>query len=268
MLLDGNEHKALTYPEMMMYIDTDPTICLSRIGLRDRRGENKITLEELQRCESYHTTMFGYTKTHVRSIDTDQEVNGQKVNWIDTIIGWCQQISLGKEPDQLTSPIKENLGKRDWWKDCNSSETDLEREQADDEPRNNIEDLIEPIKIEGSQNENRNRLCLIKLKYGPLIYRFALPDWKLTNDRFLQEIERAWPELKNKEFSLSWKLIEKNKTGKCEDRDLNESLDYIELIDGNEVDVIMEYDIQLQIKTTDVYPPNNFTCNGTSDPTL
>jgi hypothetical protein len=84
----------------------------------------------------------------------------------------------------------------------------------------------------------------------------------------LQEIERAWPELENKEISLSWKLIEKNGTGKCEDRDLNESLDYIELIDGNEVDVIMEYDIQLQNKTTDVYPSNNPTCNGTSDPTL
>ena len=268
MLLGGNEHKALTYPEMMMYIDTDPITCLNRIGLRDRRGENKITLEELHRCESYHRAMFGYTKTHVRSIDTDQEVNGQKVNWIDTIIGWCQQISLGKEPDQLTSPIKENLGKRDWWKDWNSSETDLEREQAGDEHRCNIEDLIEPIKIKWSQNESQDRLCLIKLKYGPLIYRFALPDWKLTNDRLLQEIERAWPELENKEISLSWKLIEKNKTGKCEDRDLNESLDYIELIDGNEVDVIMEYDIQLQNKTTDVYPSNNPTCNGTSDPTL
>jgi len=268
MLLDGNEHKALIHPEMMMYIDTDPATCLNRIGLRDRRGENKITLEELQRCESYHREMFGYTKTHVRSIDTDLEVNGQKVNWIDTIIGWCQQISLGKGPDQLTSPIKENLGERDWWKDWNGLETESEREQTDDDSRNNTKDLIEPIKIRESQSENRDRLCLIKLKYGPLIYRFALPDWKLTNDRLLQEIERAWPELENKKISLSWKLIEKDRTGKCEDRDLNESLDYIELIDCNEVDVIMEYDIQLQSKTTDTCPSNNLTCDETSEPTL
>jgi len=56
-LFEGND-QALTYPEMMMYIDTDPITYLSRIGWRDRRGENKITLEELQRCESYHKSMF------------------------------------------------------------------------------------------------------------------------------------------------------------------------------------------------------------------
>jgi hypothetical protein len=255
---------------MMMYIDTDPITCLSRIGSRDRRGENKITLEELQRCESYHKAMFRQIITHVRSIETDLEVNGERLNWIDTIIGWCQQLGKGKDPKQLISPIKENLGERDWWADWDGSKPEGIQEQSNDPLQVDIENLIEPLRsIHGSQLNNREELCLIKLKYGTLFYRFALQDWKLTNDRFTQEIVRAWSELEDKEIDLKWKLIEKNSNGKCEDQDLNESLDYIELIDGKEVDRIIEYEIQLQHEPAEsTCPSNNDTCSGTSGPSL
>ena len=132
MLFEGNEHKALVSPDMMMYIDTDPTTCHSRIGLRDRRGENRITLEELQKCESYHKTMFRETNIHVRSIDTGLEINGEKLNWVDTIIGWCQQLGRGKEPNHLISPVKEKLGERDWWADWDGTETEEDEEQSGD----------------------------------------------------------------------------------------------------------------------------------------
>ena len=271
MLFEGNEHKALVNPDMMMYIDTDPTTCHSRIGLRDRRGENRITLEELQKCESYHKTMFRETNIHVRSIDTDLEMNGEKLNWVDTIIGWCQQLSRGKEPNHLTSPVKENLGKRDWWADWDGTETEDEQEQSGDEPqRMDVENLIEPIRrVKESQIEQREELCLIKLRNGPFIYRFALPDWRLSNNRVKQEIEKAWPELEDKDIILSWKLIEKNNNGKCEDRDLNESLDYIELIDGKEVHRIMECEIQLLHEPAEsTCPSNKITCSGTGDAQL
>jgi hypothetical protein len=91
----------------------------------------------------------------------------------------------------------------------------------------------------------------------------------LTNNRFIQEIERAWPELEDKEINLRWKLIEKNSSGKCEDQDLNESLDYIELIDGKEVDRIIEYEIQLLHEPVEsTCPSNNVTCSGTGDLSL
>jgi deoxyadenosine/deoxycytidine kinase len=264
LLFKGNEHKALVNPDMMMYIDTDPTTCLSRIGLRDRRGENRITLEELQKCESYHKTMFRETNIHVRSIDTDLEVNGEKLNWVDTIIGWCQQLSRGKEPNHLTSPVKENLGERDWWADWDGTETEDEQEQSGYKSQEmDVENLIEPLKrIKESQSKNQEELCLIKLKYGSLMYRFALPDWKLTNNRVIQEIERAWPELLDKEINLGWKLMGKDNKGKCEDRDLNESLDYIELINGKEVDQIMECEINLPPEEN-TNPTNSATCSGT-----
>jgi len=270
MLFEGNEHTAISYPDMMMYIDTDPITCLSRIGLRDRRGENKITLEELQKCESYHKSMFRQINTHVRSIETDLEVNGEKLNWIDTIIGWCQQLGNGKDPKQLISPIKENLGERDWWADWDGSKPEDKQEQSNDLLQMDIENLIEPLRIiSESRRNNREELCLIKLKYGTLFYRFALQDWMLTNNRFIQEIERAWPELEDKEINLRWKLIEKNSSGKCEDQDLNESLDYIELIDGKEVDRIIEYEIQLLHKPAEsTCPSNNVTCSGTGDLSL
>jgi deoxyadenosine/deoxycytidine kinase len=143
MLFEGNGQKALTHPEMMMYIETDPITCLSRVGRRDRRGENRITLEELQKCESYHKTMFRETSIHVRAIETDLEVEGKKIDWVDTMIGWCQQLEEGKEPYQLTSPIKENLGERDWWIDWDGSETEEEHEQSGSISHMEFEDLIE-----------------------------------------------------------------------------------------------------------------------------
>ena len=268
MLFNGNEPRALINPAMMMYIDTDPTTCLDRIGMRNRKGENKITLDVLQKCESYHKAMFRQTDIHVKSIDRDLEVKGEKINWIDTMIGWCRQLCMGREPDRLISPIKENLGERDWWEDWNDAEPNAEvYEQSGNKTLTSIENLIEPVRwIKGTQGENREELYLIKLKYGPLFYRFALPDWILTNSRLSQEIKEAWPELEGQDMNLSWKLIEKNKEGKCEDIHLNESLIYIELMEGKTVDRIIEFEIlPVHSPTKNLDPHNTTTCSGTGE---
>jgi thymidylate kinase len=270
MLFNGNEPKVLTNPAMMMYIDTDPVTCLTRVGERDRRGENRITLEELQRCESYHKALFRHTDIHVRSIERDQELNGEKINWVDTIIRWCQQLCRGKIPNQLTSPIKENLGKRDWWEGWEGKDIDNEIQRTRRTPYMSTEDLIEPIRvIKGPRIEHREELYLLKLKYGPFMYRFTLPDWELTNDRFTQEIEEAWPELQGQDISLSWKLIEKNSNGRCEDEHLNESINYIELMDGKTVDRIIEFEILSNTGSTErPNPPRITTCSETGDAQL
>jgi pullulanase/glycogen debranching enzyme len=101
------------------------------------------------------------------------------------------------------------------------------------------------------------------------MYRFALPDWELTNDRFTQEIEEAWPELQGQDISLSWKLIEKNSNGRCEDEHLNESINYIELMDGKTVDRIIEFEILSNTGSTErPNPPRITTCSETGDAQL
>jgi len=245
MLFNGIEHRALINPVMMMYIDTDPTTCLHRIKLRNRRGENGITLDELQKCESYHKTMFRQTNVHIRSIDTDLEIDGVKINWTDTMIGWCKQLKGGEIPCRLTSPVKENLGERDWWEDCTGEDINWDHSPMGSNTHVNIEELIEPVRGLCNVHENREEVYLIKLKYGTLFYRFALPDWRLTNQRLKQEIVTAWPELEEKDLNLEWKRVERDNDGTCDDKHLNESLNYIELMDGNTVDHILEYDIQL-----------------------
>jgi deoxyadenosine/deoxycytidine kinase len=40
--------------DYIMYIDTDPDVCLKRIIKRNREGESKITIEYLTKCHKYH----------------------------------------------------------------------------------------------------------------------------------------------------------------------------------------------------------------------
>ena len=262
-LFNGIENKALIEPAMMMYIDTDLSTCLSRIKLRNRRGEHGITMDELQKCESYQKTMFRQIHTHVKSIDPELEVNGVKINWIDTIIGWCQQLSIGRTPNELTSPVKENLGERDWCGNRIGKEISWDQIQSEI-PREKAEDLIEPVRTLSTPTDGQEKLYLIKVRYKSLLYRFALPNWKLTNNRFIQEIEALWPELKDNDIKLEWRQLERYIDGTCEDNHLNESLDYIELMDGKEIDHIIEYDIKLMHKPAEsICPSNEAICKET-----
>ena len=118
-------------------------------------------------------------------------------------------------------------------------------------------------------HENREEVYLIKLRYGTLFYRFALPDWRLTNQRLAQEIVTAWPELEEKNLDLVWKLVERNNDGTCDDIHLNESLNYIELMDGNTVNHILEYDIQLLNQLVrDLPSMKEITCGETGEEQL
>lgn len=38
----------------VIYIDADPEVCMTRIGVRGRHGEEKIKLDYLQKCRDYH----------------------------------------------------------------------------------------------------------------------------------------------------------------------------------------------------------------------
>jgi len=205
----------------------------------------------------------------MRSIDTDLETDGVKINWTDTMIGWCQQLKEGEMPSQLTSPVKENLGERDWWADWAGKELNWDHSPMGSNTHVNVEELIEPVRGQYNVHENREEVYLIKLRYGTLFYRFALPDWRLTNQRLAQEIVTAWPELEEKNLDLVWKLVERNNDGTCDDIHLNESLNYIELMDGNTVDHILEYDIQLPNQLVrDLPSMKEITCGETGEEQL
>jgi hypothetical protein len=79
----------------------------------------------------------------------------------------------------------------------------------------------------------------------------------------------AWPELEERNLSLEWKLVERNDDGTCDDKHLNESLNYIELMDGNTVDHILEYDIQLSNQLVRNLPSlKEITCGETGEEQL
>ena len=79
-------------PKMMLYLNTKTEICLDRIGNRNRRGENRITEEQLGRCETYHQIMFEGTGINWKTIDMDHEKSGGVKDWVDIVIRWCQQV--------------------------------------------------------------------------------------------------------------------------------------------------------------------------------
>ena len=40
--------------DAVLYLDVDPTVCLERVAIRSREGENEISLEYLQKCDRYY----------------------------------------------------------------------------------------------------------------------------------------------------------------------------------------------------------------------
>jgi len=46
-------------PNVYIYIETQPNICLERIATRARDGESNIPLDYLTTCHAYHDAMFG-----------------------------------------------------------------------------------------------------------------------------------------------------------------------------------------------------------------
>jgi hypothetical protein len=79
----------------------------------------------------------------------------------------------------------------------------------------------------------------------------------------------AWPELEEKNLNLEWKRVERNNDGTCDDKHLNESLNCIELMDGNTVDHILEYDIQLSHHLIrDLHSSKEIICGETGEKQL
>jgi hypothetical protein len=184
--------------------------------------------------------MFRQSEIHVKSIDRDLEMNGDMKDWCSLVIGWCQQLMKGINPDQL-----ESLTDRDVF-------------EVDQEVRESLEfSLLLTNKAEVNKTllpivnelrkgiiQNEEMTYLIKLKYDDSTSRIALPDHELTVERFIWEIEQLWPILKEQDIHLKWYMLYRDSEGRCVDIDLNESIEHIEGTDGYNVDYIIVIEIQ------------------------
>jgi len=223
---------------MMLYLKTDPTTCLERVGNRRRRGENRITMSQLERCELYHKLMFRQIGIQIKTIDRESGINEVAKDWCGMVINWCQHLMLGKKSDFIESLTAKTMS------DGNAREYLMFRFKITNESRDNgskflpvVDELIERTGI------GHNEIYLIKLKYDDLIYRIALPNHELTIDRFIWEIEQPWPTLKGQDILLNADILPRDNRGKCDDSELNESLEHIEGIEGCKVDHILVIEI-------------------------
>lgn len=54
----------------VLYINTPPEVCMTRILQRDRAGENTIELPYISSCDMYHTNMINYFKNQDKKLCT------------------------------------------------------------------------------------------------------------------------------------------------------------------------------------------------------
>jgi deoxyadenosine/deoxycytidine kinase len=239
-MLFNDEMSTWLTPVMMLYLKTDTNTCLERVGHRNRRGENRITRNQLERCELYHKMMFKEIGTHVKPIDRDLEVDGIMMDWSSIVINWCQQLMDGVKPDQLESPVVKEIDKDDQYIEVHS---EIPFEVINMNTTGNSELLPIVNEFRKEIDNDKDEIYLIKFKYGDLICRIALKDSELTLGRLKWEIERPWPILREYNVFLRWHVLTRDNEGLCEDEDLNESLKHIEEIDRQQVDRILLVEI-------------------------
>jgi hypothetical protein len=239
-MLFNDEMSTWLTPAMMLYLKTEPNTCLERVSYRNRKGENRITIDQLERCELYHKMMFKEIGIHVKPIDRDIEVDGNIMDWNSIVINWCQQLMGGVKPDQLESPTEKESDKDDQYVEIHS-EVPFKVINMNTTGNSELLPIVNEFRKE-IDNDN-DEIYLIKFKYGDLICRIALKDSELTLGRLKWEIERPWPILREYNVFLRWHVLTRDNEGLCEDKDLNESLKHIEEVDRQQVDRILLVEI-------------------------
>ena len=74
--------------QKVIYIKTDPEICLHRVNKRLRNGESSISLDYLQNCHNYHENMINNITNEKLVIDGNKDIDNDNNilnNWLSTI---------------------------------------------------------------------------------------------------------------------------------------------------------------------------------------
>ena len=67
----------------ILYVKANPILCYKRVGLRDRDGEDKITLEYLEMCDKYHRDMMNeMSNIDIFILDGNENIHEEKTWYI------------------------------------------------------------------------------------------------------------------------------------------------------------------------------------------
>jgi len=68
----------------LVYVNCEPEKCKSRIGVRNRTGEDSISLDYLKQLHKYHEDWINNTSIPVLRIDSNQDIGGDEFPRTDT----------------------------------------------------------------------------------------------------------------------------------------------------------------------------------------
>jgi deoxyadenosine/deoxycytidine kinase len=102
-MLYDDPRTELALSKGMLYLKTEPEICLERIRKRSREGEQKITLDYLKLCESYYSYMFNLTYIRPDTIngnieDTDTNL-ATNIGLAMTFIEKHRRVRIREDPN-------------------------------------------------------------------------------------------------------------------------------------------------------------------------
>ncbi len=72
----------------ILWLTVSPELCFERVGVRGREGENKITLDYLVKCDSYHKQWLGADTGFVFQVEDSKSSDHLFWNKVDLYVLW------------------------------------------------------------------------------------------------------------------------------------------------------------------------------------
>uniref|UniRef100_A0A6C0ASB7 Deoxynucleoside kinase domain-containing protein n=1 Tax=viral metagenome TaxID=1070528 RepID=A0A6C0ASB7_9ZZZZ len=76
----------------IIYLESDPEVCMRRINQRARTGENGISIDYLRKCHAYHESWFASSTTPILRLNVNQDVSYSESDSSDMGMTWLQHI--------------------------------------------------------------------------------------------------------------------------------------------------------------------------------
>lgn len=86
----NSESKKL-YPDLFLYLDCKPDLCMERIKIRGRPGEENIKKQYMERLDSYYNNFIEKHKNHYPILKLDNNTHDQASKVAQLIINLCRK---------------------------------------------------------------------------------------------------------------------------------------------------------------------------------
>ena len=204
-------------PGLIVYVQTEPSICLSRIKQRNRNGEDKINLGFLEKCDQYHESMWDLLDVEPRRIDLEDTIDGKRIDWANEILRWSTKLKEGQQdheerdqmvteavasPNVLATLTREELSLPD------SSEASIDKKDSED----------------GEDEEEETSHLFIKIKYESENQIVRIPEEEMNYRWLEQQAKELFPEIGDR--TVYFRYIKGNKSVDyiVDETDLQEAL--------------------------------------------